>query len=182
MMSKMSTDRTANVLIVDDERPLLESYAAMLETRYDVSTAETGGEALEAVDKETDVIVLDRRLPECTGTELLRTIRERELDCQVLFCSAVVPTVDILSAEPDGYLHKPVGMDELTGAIDTQLRETEQPPAVQEYLRLERLKTTLEDAQSRSRLTSASEYQDLLDRLEEKRERLDSSQHTAPAV
>jgi DNA-binding response OmpR family regulator len=178
----MSSDRTANILIVDDERPLLESYAAMLETRYDVSTAETGASALETVNEETDVVVLDRRLAEYTGTELLTAIRERNLGCQVLFCSAVVPTVDILSAEPDGYLHKPVGMDELTDAIETQLRAAEQPPAVQEYLRLERLKSALEDAQSRSHLTSTPAYQNLLERLDQKKERLDNSQHTAPAL
>jgi DNA-binding response OmpR family regulator len=182
MRSKMNSERTANVVIVDDERQLLESYAALLETRYDVSTAETGAAALEAVDEETDVVVLDRRLPEYTGTELLTAIRERNLDCQVLFCSALIPTVDMLSADPDGYLHKPVGMDELTDAIETQLREAEQPPAVREYLRLERLKTILEDAQSRSQLTSTSEYQEFLNQLERRREHLDSSQHTALAV
>ncbi|MFT4947440.1 MAG: two-component system response regulator AdeR [Natronomonas sp.] len=178
----MTPDRTANVLIVDDERPLLESYAAMLGTRYEVATASTGDGALDTVGEETDIVLLDRRLPEYSGTELLTAIRERELDCQVLFCSAVVPDIDILSTDPDGYLHKPVGTDELIDAIDRQLREAGQPEPVGEYLRLERLKSALDDAQQRSRLTASQAYQDLLDRLERKEAQLENSQHTAPAV
>ena len=178
----MSSDGTANILIVDDERPLLESYAAMLGTRYEVGTAATGEEALGAVDEETDVVLLDRRLPEYAGRDVLVGIRERGLDCQVLFCSAVVPDVDILSVELDGYLHKPVGMDELIDAIETQLDEREHPEPVREYLRLERLKAALDDAQPRSQLSDSERYQQLLDQLEQSEQAIDSSQHTAPVV
>lgn len=178
----MTSDRTANILIVDDERPLLESYAAMLGTRYEVATAATGEDALKTVDEETDVVLLDRRMPEYSGEELLAAIRERELGCRVLFCSAVVPDLDILEHEPDGYLHKPVGTDELLGAIEARLEESEQPEPVREYLRLERLKATLEEAQPRSHLDGSERYQKLLDRLERKEQAVDSSQHTASAV
>lgn len=178
----MSPDGTANILIVDDERPLLESYAAMLGTRYDVATAATGEDALDAVDEQTDVILLDRRLPEYAGRDVLAGIRERELDCQVLFCSAVVPDTDILSVELDGYLHKPVGTDELIDAIETQLDVRERSESVQEYLRLERLRATLDDAQPQSHLRESERYQQLLDRLERKEQAIDSSQHTASAV
>lgn len=178
----MTPDGTANILIVDDERPLLESYAAMLGTRYDVATAATGEDALETVDENTDVVLLDRRLPEYTGREVLTEIHEREIDTQVLFCSAVVPDTDILSIELDGYLHKPVGTDELIDAIETQLDEREHPEPVREYLRLERVKAVLDDAQTRSQLNSSEQYQRLLDRLERKEQTLDDSQHTASAV
>ncbi|MXR52734.1 response regulator [Halovenus sp. WSH3] len=178
----MTGEESASVLIVDDERPLLESYAAMLERSYEVQTAATGAEALEAVDEQTDVVLLDRRMQEYEGEELLARIRDRGLDCQVVFCSAVVPDVEILSVEPDGYLHKPVGTDELIETVERQLEQADEPESVREYLRLEGLKSTLEEAQPLSRLQSTAAYQDLLDRVERKKQCLDNSHHSAPAA
>lgn len=178
----MTSDGIANVLIVDDERPLLESYAAILETRYEVSTAASGDDALDTVNEQTDVVLLDRRLPEYTGTELLTAIRHRDLDCQVVFCSAVVPDLEILEIQPDGYLHKPVGMDKLLSAIESQLQDAEQPEPVQEYIQLERLKSVLEDAQTKSHLSSSAAYADLLDRLERKEQTIDRSQGAVSAL
>jgi len=178
----MNSSETANILIVDDERLLLDSYAAMLENNYEVRTAASGGEALTTINERTDVVLLDYRMPESDGTEVLTAIRERGLDCRVVFCSAVVPDVEILSAEPDGYLHKPVRRDELIGAIKTQLEEAERSEQVQEYLRLERLRATLEEAQPQPRLDASPAYQDLLDRLERKKSSDSRSQHTASAT
>lgn len=171
----METNRSATILIVDDEQPLVESYAAMLEREYKVETATTGEQALRTVSEEIDVVLLDRRMPEYTGAEVLAAIRDRDLGCQVVFCSAVVPDVEILTVEPDDYLHKPVSTDDLGEAIETQLDLAAQPESVREILRLDRLKSTLESAQSRSHLQSATAYQQLLDRLEQKREGVDES-------
>ncbi|WP_436903251.1 response regulator [Halovenus halobia] len=178
----MTTAQDATVLIVDDEQPLLDSYAAMLGMHYDVDTAASGDAALEAVDHETDVVLLDRRLPEWEGTEILTTIRERGLDCQVLFCSAVVPDVDILSVEPDDYLHKPVGIDELTNAIEAQLEMADKAEAVREYERLERLKEILQETQSQARLSAADGYQQLLDQLEQRARTVGQRRDNAPTA
>lgn len=163
-------EETEKILIVDDEKPLLESYAAILEARYEVETANSGDEALSTVDQKTDVVVLDRRLPEYSGAEILSGIRERDLDCQVLFCSAVIPDVDIVSIEPDDYLHKPIGVEELFEAVQAQLDRASHDEEVQRYLRLDALKTTLEAAQPRSRLEATDAYQDLTARWQEAKE------------
>lgn len=178
----MTITQDPNVLIVDDEQSLLESYAAMLEMHCNVDTAASGDAALDAVDHETDVVLLDRRLPEWTGTEILSTIRERGLDCQVLFCSAVVPDVDVLSVEPDDYLHKPVGIDELTETIETQLEVANEPEAVQKYERLDRLNELLQESQSHARLSSAEEYQQFLDRLEQRARAVGQHRDDAPVA
>ena len=178
----MTTPRDANNLIVDDEQSLLDSYAAMLGMHYDVDTAATGDEALQTVNDETDVVLLDRRLPEWTGSEILSAIRERNLDCQVLFCSAVVPDVDILDVEPDGYLHKPVGIDGLTDAIEAQLEMADEPEAVRKYERLDRLKEILQRRQSRARLAAAEQYQQLLDQLEQRARVVGQRRDNVPAA
>lgn len=153
---------------MEDEPQIRELYAAMLETRYEVETAANGDEALAAVSEGTDVVVLDRRLPEYSGEEILSTIRDRGLDCQIVFCSAVVPDTDIVPIQPDGYLQKPIGNDELLAAVERQLQRAEYPPEVQEYLRLETLQTTLQESRPTSELNSDSRYQELLERMERK--------------
>lgn len=178
----MTTDRDTNVLIVDDEQSLLDSYAAMLKREFDVDTAASGDAALEAVGDHTGVVLLDRRLPEWNGTEILMEVRERGLNCQVVFCSAVVPDVDILSVEPDDYLHKPVGIDELTDTIEAQLEMAEKPEAVQKYERLSRLKDILEDAQSHARLSTVEEYEQLLGELEQRARTVGQRRENTPTA
>lgn len=163
----MTNHRPAKVLIVDDETALLESYAAILETRYAVETAETGAEALSAVDGETDIVVLDRRLPEHSGEEILSAIRERGHDCRIVFCSAVTPDPEIVPMEPDGYLYKPVGVDEIYDAIENQLEWAQQPADVSEYHRLEHLRESIESTGMRAQTRSDPRYKRLLERIEE---------------
>lgn len=162
----MTDDRSAKVLIVDDETALLDSYAALLETRYTVETAATGADALATVDAETDVVMLDRRLPEYSGEEVLSGIRDQGHDPQVLFCSAVVPEPEIVPMEPDGYLHKPVGVDELFDALETQLELVDLPPEVREYRTLERLRESIESAGVGTGAETDPRYRKLLERIE----------------
>lgn len=161
---------TEKILIVDDEKPLRESYAAILETRYDVETASSGDKALSTIEETTDVVLLDRRLPECSGAEILSGIRDQKIDCQVLFCSAVVPDVDIIPIEPDGYLHKPIGLEKLFEAVESQLGRADYDEQIQRYLRLDAIKTTIEAAQPQARLQADEAYQELCNRYQETKE------------
>jgi len=171
----MNDDRSAKVLIVDDETALLDSYAALLETRFTVETAATGADALAAVDAETDVVMLDRRLPEYSGEEVLSGIRNQGHDPQVLFCSAVVPDPEIVPMEPDGYLHKPVGVDDLFDALETQLELAELPPDVREYRTLERLRDLLASAGVATGVETDPRYRRLLERIETARSAVDGA-------
>lgn len=171
----MAAETTAKILIVEDEQALLDSYAAILETRYEVDTAASGEAALATIDEETDVVLLDRRLPDYSGAEILSTIRERGFECSVFFCSAVVPDAELVALEPAGYLHKPVGADALFDAIGTQLDAASHPPEIREYLRLKRLRETLESARPLSELRSDPRYDELLERIEELEQTADPS-------
>lgn len=162
----MSDDRSAKVLIVDDETALLDSYAALLETRYRVETAATGAEALEAVDAETDIVMLDRRLPEYSGEEVLSEIRDQSHAPRVLFCSAVVPGPEIVPMEPDGYLHKPVGVEDLFDALEAQLELADLPADLREYRTLERLRESIESGGIGTGKKTDPRYRNLLERIE----------------
>lgn len=122
----------ATVLVVDDEESVADMYVSILEEDYDVRVAYGGEEALEKVDDDVDVVLLDRHMPEMSGDEVLEHIRREGLDCSVSMVTAVDADFDILEMDFDHYITKPVKPHELRetvnyllvlGALDERLRE-----------------------------------------------------------
>ncbi len=109
------------VLVVDDDEPLTDTYAAWLSDRYDVLVANSGAEALEQLDETVDVVLLDRRMPDMAGDDVLEEIHERGLDCRVSMLTAVKPDSDIVEMPFEDYLVKPVGREEVLGSVERLL-------------------------------------------------------------
>ena len=93
------------ILVVDDNRPLADGFARILAERHEVLTAYEGERALELIDEGVDVVLLDRRLPDIPGDDVLAKIREREYDCSVAVISAAQEDSNL---DCDVYLTKPV--------------------------------------------------------------------------
>ncbi|MFB6221765.1 MAG: HalX domain-containing protein [Halolamina sp.] len=163
------------VLVVEDESDLADLYAAWLQGSYRVRTAYGGHEALEKLDEEVDIILLDRRMPGLSGDEVLDAVRERDIDCQVAMVTAVEPDFDILSMGFDDYLVKPVARDALLETVDNLELRGEYDSGVQEMFSLASKKALLEAEKTESELEDSEEYQELEDRLEELREELDTA-------
>lgn len=108
------------VLIVDDERDAADVYALRLQEEYDTQVAYSGEAALEAVGADTDVVLLDRRMPEMSGGEVLRTLRRRSFEGSVIMLTAVDPGLEVVDMPFDEYITKPVEKEELVAAIDRQ--------------------------------------------------------------
>ncbi|RXK51924.1 response regulator [Halorientalis pallida] len=117
----MGNDSAATVLVVDDETEVADVYALKLERDYDVRVAYGGQEALEKADDDVDVVLLDRRMPDLSGDEVLAELRDRGDDCRVIMITAVDPDFDIIEMPFDDYLCKPVESDDLVGAVEQQL-------------------------------------------------------------
>jgi response regulator RpfG family c-di-GMP phosphodiesterase len=66
------------ILLVDDDPQVLAAVRRCLRADgYDLITAETGAEALERLSLDSvDLVIADQRMPDMTGTDLLRQIRE----------------------------------------------------------------------------------------------------------
>ena len=139
----MTTDRP-QVLVVDDERGLADLYSAWLEAEYDVETAYGGLAALELVDHETDVVLLDRRMPDMPGDEVLTELRSRDLSCHVAMVTAVEPDFDIVEMGFDDYVVKPVDRDELEALVERMLAMEDIDPGAQAYYSNVSKKTALE--------------------------------------
>ncbi|MFW5919655.1 MAG: response regulator transcription factor [Halanaeroarchaeum sp.] len=118
---------TATILVVDDERDLADLYSMWIDDQYDVRTAYGGEEALEKMDDSVHIVLLDRRMPDLTGDEVLERIREQGYEARVVMVTAVDPGLDVIELDFDEYLTKPVSRPELNRVIENmriQLRRT----------------------------------------------------------
>ncbi|MFP8954126.1 response regulator transcription factor [Natrialbaceae archaeon A-arb3/5] len=170
----MTTD-SASVLIAEDEPDLADLYASRLEDQYDVETAYDGTEALEAIDEDTDVVLLDRRMPELSGDLVLETIRLEGFDCRVAMVTAIEPDFDIVSMGFDDYLVKPVSKAELLGVIEQLLLRSSYETQLQEFFSLASKKVVLDRQKSEAERKSSHEYAQLEDRLAVSRVELDET-------
>lgn len=117
-----TTDPETTVLVVDDDVPLARACATWLEPEYDVRVATNGATALDALGHSIDVALLDRRLHDLSGRDILEAIREHALDCRVAMLTAVEPSLDIVDMPFDEYLVKPVTASEVQETV--QILET----------------------------------------------------------
>jgi two-component system KDP operon response regulator KdpE len=116
----------AHILVVDDEPAVLRTLRANLAARgYEVSTAETGEEALDQfVQRRTDLVVLDLMLPGISGIEVVEALRTMaSVPILVLSARGEEQTkVHALDLGADDYLTKPFGIDELLARVRALLR------------------------------------------------------------
>ena len=156
-----------SVLVVDDEPSVAQTYSLWLEGEYDVRTAHDGEEALEAVDQTTDVVLLDRRMPNVSGDEALSRMREASYDCRVAMVTAVDPDFEIVDMPFDSYLSKPVTRDDVVDTIEELLDLAAYDEAVRERFAVERKRAALESRKPESELADSDEYTELQQTAEE---------------
>jgi len=116
-----------HVLIVEDDRNLLELYTEiLLEEGYEVAAALDGLGALRALEGDVfDLVLTDVMMPGGTGVDILRAVRERDLDVPVVLVTGhptVETAVQALEMGALHYLVKPVATDELVRSVDHAVR------------------------------------------------------------
>jgi DNA-binding response OmpR family regulator len=119
-------NRTVSIVVVDDERPLVDLVARYLRREgYEVHAAYDGEEALEVIGAlGPDVIVLDLMLPGIDGLEVARRVRE-DADPYIVMLTARSDEVDRivgLRVGADDYVTKPFSPNELVARIQAMLR------------------------------------------------------------
>ncbi|TRO49484.1 response regulator, partial [Candidatus Bathyarchaeota archaeon] len=112
----MEPSRT--ILVVDDDKSILRTFTRILQKQdYKVDTAETGKEAIEkAESKHYDLALVDIRLPDTDGTELLARLK-RQLQNTIKIMITGFPSIEsgvkALDEGADAYLVKPVKPEDL---------------------------------------------------------------------
>lgn len=115
------------VLIVDDERPIVDILKYNLEKEgYETIEAYDGAQALEmALTRNPDAILLDVMLPKMDGFEVCRKVREKKPTVPILMLTAREEEVDkVLGLElgADDYITKPFSVRELMARVKANLR------------------------------------------------------------
>ena len=121
------TEQT-RILVVDDDEGLTASLAAVLKKNgYVVDIAKSGKEAIEKSKAEYyDLALLDIRLPDMEGTELLTEMKDtfpKMVKIMITGFPSLQNAVEALNKGADAYIIKPVIIDNLLKTIETQLRK-----------------------------------------------------------
>src|SRR3569832_1174337 len=133
-MARPSDSFRASVLVVDDEAAIRDSLHMILEYEgYRVEEAGNGSQALSKVaERAPDAVVLDIKMPEMDGLELLKALRERGYDMSVLMISGHADIATALEATRRGafdFFEKPLQRERvllsLRNAIDTSRLQAE---------------------------------------------------------
>ncbi|HET9772156.1 MAG TPA: LytTR family DNA-binding domain-containing protein [Acidimicrobiia bacterium] len=124
------TDRTLEVLVVDDEEPALEDLAYLLRQHPRIGTVVTASDATEALrhlrDGSFAAVFLDIRMPGLDGLELARVLSRFATPPEIVFVTAFEQhAVEAFELQAVDYLLKPVRPDRLSDAI----RRLGGPPA-----------------------------------------------------
>ncbi|MGB9963453.1 response regulator [Halobacterium sp. CBA1126] len=169
------TEQGARVLVVDDDEALTEVYAEWLADRYEVDTATTGEGALRELDDGVDVVLLDRRMPELSGDEVLDRIRSAEYDCRVAMVTGVRPSTDVVDLGFDEYLVKPVDRSDLHDVVDTLLDRSAYDDHLQELYALASKRALLEAEAEDGDVELDESYRELVARIRELEDRIDDA-------
>jgi DNA-binding NtrC family response regulator len=128
------------ILIVDDEPAICSGCNIILsENGYDVETALSGQKGLEKIANTSfDLILLDIRLPDITGIEILKKIDEKKIDTSVIIMTGHGTVENAVEAMKNGafdFITKPFNEKELEKSI---LKALESRALVQENLSLKK--------------------------------------------
>ncbi len=140
-----SSDTSGNQLIyvVDDDNAIRSLLSTFLqEEGFQVMEGKTGAEVVPAVQKSSpDIVLMDLRLPDISGMEVLEDLAAKERDIPVLIMTAYDSSSAAIQATQQGaydFITKPFNLDELLHAVRRALehrdltrrvREIEQPNA-----------------------------------------------------
>ncbi|MCS6896805.1 MAG: response regulator, partial [Nitrospira sp.] len=119
-------DHKPTILVVDDEAGPREALKLILHPSFHVCLAETAAAANEALRSQpVDLVALDQKLPDRSGLDLLRDIRQRHADVEVIIITGhgtLKSAIESSSHGAAGYLLKPFNPNELI-ALVTQIAE-----------------------------------------------------------
>ena len=117
------------ILIIEDEKSIADAiYTRLKKEKYTVDIALDGEEGLyDALLNIYDLVILDVMLPYVSGFEILKKIREDNINSKVIMLTAKSTLEDKLSGLLGGasdYITKPFHMDELVARVNILLKGT----------------------------------------------------------
>ena len=114
------------VLIVDDEAGIIQEIKEFLEEEgYEVHTADTAKAGIQLLEEvQPDVVMIDVKLPDASGTEVLRAVKEKSPKTKSIMVTGYVDQNVMDEAEKlgrDAFLQKPFDLVRITEEIERLL-------------------------------------------------------------
>lgn len=127
----------AKILVIDDDQGMCETLGDVLQAKgYTVETAACAREGLERLRaRHFDAAIVDIKLPDSSGLDLLQAIKETSPDVEVIFITghASLPTAtQAVNGDAFAYLVKPFEMDHLLATLDKALEKQRLARALRE--------------------------------------------------
>lgn len=118
------------IIVVDDEKNIRIMLKRVLSgDQYEIDEAVNGLEALQKIAQEKyDAILLDLRMPEMNGLQVIEKIKEMDINTPVIMMSAygtIPEAVEAMKLGAVDYLIKPFDLDELRMTLDRMIRQDE---------------------------------------------------------
>jgi two-component system response regulator AtoC len=114
-MEKRKMGKRLSILIVDDELGVRESFRLLFKDAFEIHLAASGREALQAfASRSIDIVLLDIRLPDTNGVEVLRQIKEVDPDVDIVMVTAVgdqQTAVEAMKSGAHDFIQKPFAVE-----------------------------------------------------------------------
>ncbi|MEZ5933303.1 MAG: sigma-54 dependent transcriptional regulator [Alphaproteobacteria bacterium] len=129
--------KTTTILLVEDQSALARTYQGFLRNEpYQMVHVETGAAALQALSGTPNAILLDLKLPDMNGLDVLRTIGEQELAIPVIVITAhgsMQTAIDCMRAGAADFLVKPFTAERLKVTLQNALEKQELTAVLRTY-------------------------------------------------
>ncbi len=127
-----NSEPARNVLVIDDEDAICSAFARFFRSRgWTVDTVSTGREGLSRyAARRPDVVFLDVRLPDGSGLDFLRRLREEDAEARIILITAFGDMDVVLNAakaEAFDYLPKPIDLDNAFALAQRAAVRAEEP-------------------------------------------------------
>src|SRR4030095_9132786 len=133
----LNSNRTARILIIDDEPSVLSVLNSLLSSTHDCKTATSAVEAIEYLKQETyDLVLSDIMMPGMSGLELLAEITKLSRDTVVVLISGNLNIQSAIEAMRRGafdYVTKPFNLSDVETAVERALRHSALLKSNQQY-------------------------------------------------
>jgi DNA-binding response OmpR family regulator len=151
----MKEQEQARILITDDDATVRRSHEAVLKANgYDVDVAETGKEAIaKSKTKLYNLALVDLRLPDMDGIELLTSMREaapKMVKIIITGYPSLENAIEAVNRGADGYMVKPYTMEDLLRKVKEQLQKQQEARKYSEEKVKEFIEARVEEHESRT--------------------------------
>jgi DNA-binding response OmpR family regulator len=159
---------TLDVLIVDDTEGCRDLYQFWLEADHDVRTAPNGTVALDEIDPDVDLVVVDRNMPGPSGLDVAAEIRTNGYDCQIIMSSSERIDFELADSPIDEYVKKPTDRETLEAAVEQVATQHAYQSALFEFFAVSATVGRVEANLPREQLETIEEYLTLRDQVKHK--------------